>query len=1804
MSKSITTQLLPQTQLLTEEATPAMPEENNFLLAQPKPDKEKEKEKEKAKELQELQEEPESFTDNNNPPTTDKTPLGLTLLPMNSNNLSEKNTEFHLQLGDIILVEDPTNENISNQKFYIKYIDSRKIKLINTETKENVIWKINENKLIEDGTITNIQLLFRNQYPEYTRQNNMTLNMWLKIIFQDKLIKGQIIKIDGDTIELRQYPDNELLIIDFNYQGIPEELGIASIEIIDEPNQKKPGESNDNNLEVTISGDNEERQAIQTLISSTDKITPFLENIEVNKNRLFDLEDLKAELVSDFMSKKIKKNIPEINLKIDRILQLAKEFTVVDVYGNKKGYVSLTFNYKPLIPFLKVLKPKLHWILPVVINKKIQYSEEEESDVAPLLKKMETAYYENPQTGPQFSNKYTDYVASMGAVLRPFADKNASIINQEIYTTSAKYDIETAYGKDVVNTDNMPFPALRTVYIESEIMKINSFLMLPKPFIKFSRINLPGSSLLVKSNLNMFEPSTATSSLRSVVVNDVIINVTDVSKIDHIELLNNNKINHFILRNENNNEALDNNSKYENYTKFLAKIVPNLNEILDTSDIVGKFSFLSISKFLEPFLIYEDNITFTQQKIIKAFIQREYTKYFETFKANQNVVRQIKDVQETPRILNEFSLINTLSIIQKQEIFHSYQIDDIKGTLFSNSELYSRLLTGDHGSLFFNALSKDSITLLSDSFQTKIQEDLLNNTLNTGEVCETIVLAKQYSKLEDLINDNLTDKIYFDSVYDSTDYGFIDEYESEKAVKTEPEFKKLLQDNIREKLNISDSNAIEYLIQTLLTGRKLVLNGQYAKLIPNLAPSISSKVTYYVRKNNKWVLDKSPRLSQLVTDSESMCNLQANCIQNAESECQTTQSNKKELQAQMLKSISDEFDKKYQLASNALKLKITAEYTYSLSIMQVKQKLKRVLNLKFNNEKYLLSKTIQVKETVMIKSPFAGALKVILRETNDFTRSKNIMDFVDKFTRPAWKTENASYLFCKDTDIILLPTSVHVFASNYIKFFKNQSYWIQSIRKVVELLKGKLSDDEKYIVSPETGWVLCSTDLLSVSLKPDEITETERIKVTEKMEEFGSDNIQNMTQHVVSVFSEATHITNFNKEQKQLVLKLVGDQTALYRSTSTPKNLLFIILAAFLIAIQTSIPCIKTEKTFSRCDSSFSGYPLEQVNTSDKTGLKYLIRVALKLAKQNKGLLWDAIKVKHKNDMKIIDESDAQEIMVNEIELLKKTAIVRTKMNQKNQFNIRAAQKEKKIKIITPSILPPLGIIQLKGITNVSIEIKKDITFRPEILFVLQSKMILFSFSLQETIQNSLSQGLTKLDSENYFNLATDETIQQTNAIVTDLSNHLHHLKTAAASSTFCDKPRTHPNQRFSNGTDISEITIFTTFVYFCHFRSDVNVGEELNIFCGDKPEGINRNSTTLEVIHKMKAINPNFEKYNLVKAQKLLAHIGRQYRFNVFDTNNVTIDKPKNTELESEEQEQHDKQKDEQQLAMESKTKDKIIEYLYHVTKDISKEETNPATTELFNYLYFQIPELINNISEFIEDTDKVKKMRAQSIKNLIFFNSPGSTISENDLHQMAYFLRAATDNIARIYVNRIMNSYCFANNTNSEEYCVKLMVFYKLEDLKQNILSKIISRSEYLINLKNNSYCYSELRQKNLPICLLLNQYYFLKVFEMYILIFNELYTTNTLSESEQTSKKEENKVELVQLLKTFLFMTDTERNSVLVKMTTKINTLGRHVEPSKKKNYLISYDNLDAEEQYERERRDTSEDYDSSFSSDDEY
>ena len=77
--------------------------------------------------------------------------------------------------------------------------------------------------------------------------------------------------------------------------------------------------------------------------------------------------------------------------------------------------------------------------------------------------------------------------------------------------------------------------------------------------------------------------------------------------------------------------------------------------------------------------------------------------------------------------------------------------------------------------------------------------------------------------------------------------------------------------------------------------------------------------------------------------------------------------------------------------------------------------------------------------------------------------------------------------------------------------------------------------------------------------------------------------------------------------------------------TAYNKSLIIITLCYYLIAIQTSIPSIKTSKTFPGCKKSFSGFPID--GTDNNSGLVYVACVSHKI-RNNASLPWSSIKTR------------------------------------------------------------------------------------------------------------------------------------------------------------------------------------------------------------------------------------------------------------------------------------------------------------------------------------------------------------------------------------------------------------------------------------------------------------------------------------------------------------------------------------------------------------------------------------------------
>ena len=139
-----------------------------------------------------------------------------------------------LELGCIIRVNAPDNDDIHDKIYFIDYLDKNLLKLIEYETYKKIEFKIRNNRFT-DESIESISILERPKEKGYARQNNLLVDETISIVFggdEPMIVNGKITNLEEDMIELKMYQDGEFtdnIYIDFAYKGIPLDLPIQEI---------------------------------------------------------------------------------------------------------------------------------------------------------------------------------------------------------------------------------------------------------------------------------------------------------------------------------------------------------------------------------------------------------------------------------------------------------------------------------------------------------------------------------------------------------------------------------------------------------------------------------------------------------------------------------------------------------------------------------------------------------------------------------------------------------------------------------------------------------------------------------------------------------------------------------------------------------------------------------------------------------------------------------------------------------------------------------------------------------------------------------------------------------------------------------------------------------------------------------------------------------------------------------------------------------------------------------------------------------------------------------------------------------------------------------------------------------------------------------------------------------------------------------------------------------------------------------------------------------------------------------------
>ena len=422
----------------------------------------------------------------------------------------ESQENMHLQLGDIIQIIAPTNSDINDKIYLIKYLDNTELILIDINTLEQNNILIGESGNLNDESITGINILNRAEFPGYAKQNGLLPDTWIDIYFDGEtptIITGRISNLEEDMIEINTYPENDNIYIDFGFKGIPKDLPIEKILIRPPPEafksaslESKVGDTVLSQPEATIPLSNEEdyldeeqedelsispinvREQIKELILTADQIQfgdtleEITQTIDVpEEEQRYGIDKQTTDMLDEFLStvpnaERTEKVLNDIHIMIERFKQLRNEYSDFDENGNAQLPKIKGATYRPLIKSLEQLNKKLYWILPIVQNKKKVYDLEFDemevnndivNETLANTRIIESDIVEQYKTNdiPENDNKYEYLYKELNPLLTPYTNPSPddnNLIAKKVNTnlTSIVDNLDDLYSS-VVNESNL-----------------------------------------------------------------------------------------------------------------------------------------------------------------------------------------------------------------------------------------------------------------------------------------------------------------------------------------------------------------------------------------------------------------------------------------------------------------------------------------------------------------------------------------------------------------------------------------------------------------------------------------------------------------------------------------------------------------------------------------------------------------------------------------------------------------------------------------------------------------------------------------------------------------------------------------------------------------------------------------------------------------------------------------------------------------------------------------------------------------------------------------------------------------------------------------------------------------------------------------------------------------------------------------------------------------------------------------------------------------------------------------------------
>ena len=1459
---------------------------------------------------------------------------------------SGEQSEHAVIVGDIIRIE--SNDSELEGDWWIEYVSADKIVIMKNEgdVGQTFTFKI-EDGVIQDERIVSMSLLEKkeptNVKTGYATHRGFVPETWVELMFEglDEPIMGKITMLTNDSIEVVIFENGKLMeedpmTLDFNYTGLPE--GVLSIDIIKDPTDITPVSEPEPEPVVSTSSDIEGEDLNIQILRERDS-GRFRHGIEEQTNDL--LESMMSKLPPN---KQVdRKIIANINKNITTYIQLRKLFSKFDENGNIKQYPDKTEainkrtdNWKPLKQSLLNSKPS-GWILPIVKNVKKMYNSVGESDdVIPSDNSVDlTVINDATELYESGESSYTAFNKTISPELIPFESPNnventfkmgvaldtTVIVGNNGTLSSAygangiitpipfqmnRYVSEITYITQVKSNDTTKKTTFHTLFPE-DTMYVSALLTLPNSFMRHSRLRLPSMDMVGRANMGTTFPIYSMA-----LTSNTTPTVLGINNI-HIQPNHSNDFesDHFKIY------SYDNQGSPINYDQFLEYFVPTTLQLISIKPQFSctDLSTLSVINKLEPYLIYTSDITLPQYNLInecilqnsKVFLKTmtQYKRVFEGFRKSIKVTKN--DRFKGANLVSSIEKVkyDGIDIIAKINYTIPDKFNITQNKYIVNSELLLQMLVLDCGKLFHTLCAFSIVSLISSVDEEEKEDEPL--PVDESTTCIDYVVAKKYKSLEQLQSDNGVSDLFFDREYDSTDYSLLNDpkISKKKFSLSNDEFIEFLKTELLKKM--SDVK-VDQTIDALMAGQKRVRSGHYAIL---MEVNFEDK-TLYKRVADEWeIAPNAPK--HMLEDSAFLCNLQPDCYTN-KNKCTPIKQMGINVENNVLANrLNNKIGKSIEEHTDTLFEELVK---YALNVRDAND----TLEYKNNNIKYRVGLDVKLYDIV---SPFAKYVDVIISYPEIERRYELIVAFCSssRICRWAKTDESPHWMYCSTTHTKLIPSFFFQLATAYAdgryeyrivmdKVLKerkavdeNNITWIDKYSgyaiKTIEA--GEIEEYNEEGVKMNNRAILEENDG-EKELRMLRESGVETTIIDKPRDEYDKDGryiygiIDNLSTHMkidiknaygfiiktvlqiytAGVMTAKEYDTEYKKQEKKQEKQEKRKPSVLYDKYLLD-YLSNVAVSVFLVVCQSQIPVLKPRGTFAGCIKSFSGFPVGL--DEDRSGLTYLFCILTKT--------------------KSVDISSKSKNIEPYIALVMQHPEIRNIVNRRHNYVEVVEVADHSIFKWTsflPALLPfklstPLNTPEayVEGLID---DMNKGDFIQNEKILVLQSKIILFSYAIQNEIQTLMekeplilktyenkqlnenaccndSGQMTTLD---YFKNNGNNNIALYNAAISIHRHTLQSVDTITKSFMWLSSEKSGVQPIPASSSDFSPSTVYAGFIKHCNFRTNAVNSQEIINICGEKLQSITITDTLEEIIDKLKRVGTEYTAGQLIPLLKLVS--------------------------------------------------------------------------------------------------------------------------------------------------------------------------------------------------------------------------------------------------------------------------------------------------------------------------------------------